>query len=55
MRRRRWYSYNRRGGGWLPSFCIAFGFGVLCAVFFSFRLALIVMAVLLIWMGRRFC
>ena len=52
MRKRGCYSYNKRYD-WLPSFCVAFGAGVLCAIFFSVQLALAVSAVLLIMMGRR--
>ena len=53
MRKRRHYCYNKKSCDWLPSFCIAFGVGVLTAVFFSVQLALAVSAVLLILMGRR--
>jgi len=52
MRKRRYYSYNKRYD-WLPSFCVAFGAGIITAIFFSVQLALVVSAVLLIMMGRR--
>jgi len=52
MRKRRYYSYKKRCD-WLPSFCCAFGLGILCAIFFSVQLALVVSAVLLIMMGKR--